>query len=176
MNRSQFEHTIRAAAGVVGVDEVIVIGSQAIHPSMDPVPEASQRSVETDIVLFDDADGAKADLVDGAIGEASMFHQTFGYYAQGITIGAALLADGWQDRLVRYESANTNGVVAWCLSPEDVWIAKALAGRPKDLEFCQALLEQDHVDRTLLSTLLDRTEADPTRIDRAHSLIEEATG
>ena len=174
MNRSQFEHTIRAAAGVVGVYEVIVIGSQAIHPSMDPVPEASQRSVETDIVLFDDADGTKADLVDGAIGEASMFHRTFGYYAQGMTIGAALLPEGWRDRLVRYESPKTNGVVAWCLSPEDVWIAKALAGRPKDLEFCRALLERGHVDRNLLSTFLGRTEADPARIDRAHSLIEEA--
>ena len=174
MNRSQFEHTIRAAAGVVGVDEVIVIGSQSIHPYMDPVPDAAQRSVETDIVLFDDADGAKADLVDGAIGEASMFHQTFGYYAQGITIGTALLPEGWRDRLVRYESPNTNGVVAWCLSPEDVWIAKALAGRPKDVEFCRALLEGNHVDRALLSTLLDRTRADPARIDRAHSLIEQA--
>jgi hypothetical protein len=174
MNRTQFEHTIRAAAGVVGVDEVIVIGSQSIHPSVDPVPEAANRSVETDIVLFDDADGSKADLVDGAIGEASMFHQTFGYYAQGVTIGTALLPEGWRDRLVRYQSPNTNGVVAWCLSPEDVWTAKALAGRPKDLEFCRALLATDQVNRALLARLLDRTDAEPAKKDLAHSLIEES--
>jgi len=33
VNRSQFAHTIRAAAGVLGVKEVLVIGSQAVHAS-----------------------------------------------------------------------------------------------------------------------------------------------
>ena len=64
---------------------------------------------------FDDADGTKADLVDGVIGEASMFHESFGIYAQGVGEATATLAEGWRDRLVRYESVAVPGVVAWCL-------------------------------------------------------------
>ncbi len=65
MNRSQFEHAIRAAAAVVGESEILVIGSQAIHASLhDQIPESAMRSVEADIALFADEDGAKSDLVD----------------------------------------------------------------------------------------------------------------
>ena len=37
-------------------------------------------------------------------------------------------------------------MVAWCLEPHDLWIAKMIAGRPKDLEFGQALLERGIVE------------------------------
>ena len=42
------------------------------------VPEAAMRSAEADIALRDDVDGSKADLIDGSIGEASLFQETFG--------------------------------------------------------------------------------------------------
>ena len=86
MKREEFEHAIRAAGSVLGVNEVLIIGSQALHASMagDLPPEAS-RSIEVDVAAMrDDADGRMADLIDGSIGEASMFHATFGYYAQGV--------------------------------------------------------------------------------------------
>lgn len=73
MNREHFDHAVRAAAAVLGVTELLVIGSQAVHGSLsDPLREEAQRSVEVDVVPFDDRDGAKADLIDGSIGEASM--------------------------------------------------------------------------------------------------------
>lgn len=34
MQREQSDHVLRAAAGVLGVDELLVIGSQAIHASL----------------------------------------------------------------------------------------------------------------------------------------------
>jgi hypothetical protein len=34
MTRDQFEHAIRAAGSVLGVNEVLVIGSQALHGSI----------------------------------------------------------------------------------------------------------------------------------------------
>ena len=49
MKRDQFEHTIRAAGAILKAQEVLVIGSQAIHASVNfEVPEA-ERSIETDI-------------------------------------------------------------------------------------------------------------------------------
>ena len=136
MNRAAFDHAIRAAAGVLGEPEILVIGSQAIHAAVPGnLPDAALRSVEVDVVALEDFDDSKADLVDGAIGEASMFHETFGYDAQGVSRATAVLPDGWEDRLVRYETPATNGVVAWCLEPHDLWVSKALAGRRKDFEF-----------------------------------------
>jgi hypothetical protein len=147
MKRTEFEHAVRAAAAVLGVDELLVIGSQALHGSVEgALPEEALRSVEVDLAAFEDPEGRKADLIDGAIGEASMFHATFGYYAQGVEAVTAVLPDGWEGRLVRFETAGTRGVVAWCLEPHDLWISKMVPGRPKDLEFGQALVERGIVD------------------------------
>jgi hypothetical protein len=154
VTREQFEHAVRAAGAVLDVHEVLVIGSQALHASVDgDLPETAARSVEVDVAVRGDTDGRMADLLDGSIGEASMFHDTFGYYVQGVTETTAILPEGWEARLVRFESPATNGVVAWCLDAHDLWIAKAIAGRPKDVEFCSALLDADIVDR---NTLVDR--------------------
>lgn len=159
MKRSEFEHAIRAAGSILGTTELIVIGSQAIHATVSAdLPEEAQRSIEVDIVAFDDPDGQKADLIDGSIGEASMFHATFGYYAQGVSESTAILPFGWRDRLERFESEDTGGVTAWCLEAHDLWISKAIANRQKDVEFCRALLTAGIVAR---STLRARLEAVP---------------
>ena len=141
MKRSEFEHAVRAAAAVLDATEVLVIGSQALHASVDgSLPPEAARSIEVDVAAMrDDPNGTKADLIDGSIGEASMFHATFGYYAQGVVETTAVLPSGWRKRLVRYETPGTNGVVAWCLEPHDLWVSKAIAGRPKDIEFCRAI-------------------------------------
>ena len=147
MKREEFEHAIRAAGAVLGVREVLVIGSQALHGSVaGELPPEASRSVEVDVAAIGgDAEGRMADLIDGSIGEASMFHATFGYYAQGVVETTAVLPAGWRERLVRFEAPGMNGVIAWCLEPHDLWVAKAIAGRPKDIEFCQALLERSLV-------------------------------
>ena len=152
MKRSEFEHTIRAAGAILGTDKIMVIGSQAIHASVDvKIPEA-ERSIETDISAFHDPDGSKADLIDASIGELSAFQDTFGYYAQGVTPKTALLPTGWKKRLVPYQSASTNGITAHCLELHDLWLSKAAAYRDKDIAFCQALVKRKLVqEKTLMS-------------------------
>ena len=156
MKRSEFEHAIRAAGAVLGVRELLVIGSQALHASVEGnLPPEASRSVEVDVAaLHGDPDGKQADLIDGSIGEASMFHETFGYYAQGVVEATAILPSGWRKRLVRFETPGTNGVVAWCLEPHDLWIAKAIAGRPKHIEFCRVLCRRAIVSAQTLSKRL----------------------
>lgn len=110
MRREQFEHAIRAAGAVLGVNEVLVIGSQALHGSVrGALPAEVSRSVEVDIAAMHDTDGRLADLIDGSVGD-----------------------------------------VAWCLDPHDLWLSKAIAGRPKDLEFCLALIGARLVNGNLL--------------------------
>ena len=172
MNRAQFEHAVRAAGAILGVDEVLVIGSQAIHGSVDEqIPEA-ERSIEVDISAVEDDDGSRADLIDGSIGELSMFQEAFGYYARGVTPDTAVLPSGWRRRLVSYESRATNGVRALCIEIHDLWISKAIANRAKDREFCRALLERGLVDREILKQRLKSVDDLPqASIDTVLSLM-----
>jgi len=170
MKRSEFEHAIRAAGSILGTDELMIIGSQAIHATIsEELPEAAQRSIEVDVVALDDPEGRKADLIDGSIGEASMFHATFGYYAQGVSESTAVLPERWRDRLIRFETPATNSVVAWCLEVHDLWVSKAIANREKDIEFCRALLSSGVVDKP---TLRSRLEAVSSLAPALRQLVE----
>ena len=105
MKRSQLAHILRAACAVANDPHILVIGSQSILGSIgeDGLPSAATASIEADIAFFDDPTEAKSDKVDGAIGEDSMFHETYGVYGQGVGLSTAHLPSGWQDRLVRFD-------------------------------------------------------------------------
>jgi hypothetical protein len=62
--------------------DIVVIGSQA----------ALVVSMEAD--LFPMNHPERAGVIDGAIGELSMFHDTFGYYAQGVGEETAIQGPG----------------------------------------------------------------------------------
>jgi hypothetical protein len=165
MTREQFEHAIRAAGAVLGVTELLVIGSQAVHGSMaGPLPIEAARSVKVDVAVRGDAEGRLADLIDGSIGQASMFHDTFGYYAQGVVESTARLPEGWQARLVPFDTPGTRGVTAWCLELHDLWVSKAVAGRDKDREFCMALVRRGVVMPDVLAARLETVPAVDPRV------------
>jgi len=157
MNRTQLAHVLRAAAEVAGDGRILVIGSQAVLAtySAEELPNAVTLSVEADIAFFDDVQDAKSDKVDGAIGEDSMFHQTFGYYGQGVSVSTATLPAGWEDRLVSFAPADSKPAEAVCLDPVDLVVAKLVAGREKDLSFAAELLATGHVHA---SELQERAE------------------
>ena len=60
MRRDQLEHAIRTACQIIGAEEVIVVGSQAILGSLteDRLPAAATMSLEVDIlpIAADEAD------------------------------------------------------------------------------------------------------------------------
>lgn len=87
----------------------------------------------------------EANLIEGALGEGSQFHDTYGYYAQGVGPETAVLPSGWSQRLHRVQNTNTNDRVGYCLDVADLFMSKAAAGREKDREFCKALLSYGYV-------------------------------
>lgn len=142
------------------------MGSQAAHGSISgELPPETMPSVEVDITARDDPDRAKSDLIDGSIREASMFQGTFGVYVEGVSEETATLPESWLDMLVRYETPATNGAVAWCLDLHDLWISKAVASRPRDVEYCRAFLSHGFVDAPVLRQRLMETPGlpDPVR-------------
>jgi len=138
MQRPQLEHIIRAAVGITGAPQLVVIGSQAILGQFPNPPEELLISIEAD--LFSLRSPSDADLIDGSIGEASPFHQTFGYYAHGVSAETAVLPAGWQGRLIPLQNENTGGGAGLCLEVHDLAVSKLVAGREKDLAYIQGLL------------------------------------
>ena len=89
-------------------------------------------------------------VIDGAIGELSIFHSTFGYYAHGVGEETAILPLGWEGRLVKVENENTFGAIGWCLEVHDLAVSKLLAGRDKDVDFVGVMMGAGMVKVSIL--------------------------
>jgi hypothetical protein len=177
MNRAALEHILRAAAAVANERELVVIGSQAVLGQFPDAPEALLVSIEADVFPRHAPD--KSLLIDGAIGELSTFHQSFGYYAHGVDDTTATLPSGWEDRLVPIHNENTAGATGWCLEVHDLAISKLVAGREKDLAFLRVLLRERMAAVPVLRERLSALTVSPDRLqaltERLHRL-EQASG
>lgn len=169
MTRDELEHIIRASAAVTGQYEFIIVGSQSILGSVANPPGVFTMSAEADIYPLQAPE--LADKIDGAIGEGSQFHQTYGYYAQGVGPNTAVLPRGWIDRVNRVQSAATNQRVGYCLDLPDLFMSKAAAGRDKDREFCIAMLAHGYVKPAHLLSLVDAMPLDEAARRRLKAAI-----
>ena len=165
MQRPQLEHIIRAASGITGAPEIIIIGSQAVLGQFPDAPANLLVSIEADVFTF--RSPADADLIDGSIGEGSPFHQTFGYYAHGVAEETAILPPGWKDRLVAVRNANTGNGCGLCLEVNDLAVAKLAAGREKDTTFVTELLRHKLIQTAVVESRLRQTSLVAGRLELA---------
>lgn len=175
MQRPHLEHIIRAATGITGATEFVVIGSQAILGQFPQAPEELLVSIEADV--FSLRAEADSDLIDGSIGEGSPFHQTFGYYAHGVGAKTAVLPEGWRERLIPMRNENTGGGAGLCLEVHDLAVSKLVAGREKDVAFVTGLLrhrlakaETIRARITQTPLVMERRELCLARLNRLMSL------
>ena len=146
MRRENFIHVLQAAANVVE-DELVLVGSQAVLGTVDAPPEELLRSMEVDV--YPRSDPERAIEIDGAIGEGSRFHETYGYYAHGVGPETITAPAGWEERLKKLtlppiRRAGREPIV-WCLALHDLMLAKLAAGRPHDFVFVDAAVEAELV-------------------------------
>ena len=165
MKRPQLEHVIRAAAGITGATEIVVIGSQAVLGQFPDAPADLLVSIEADVFTF--RNPTDADLIDGSIGEGSPFHQTFGYYAHGVAEETAVLPAGWKDRLIKVRNANTGNGSGLCLEVHDLAVAKLAAGREKDASFVAGLLRHKRATVSLVESRLRQSPLSGERLELA---------
>lgn len=89
----------------------------------------------------------------------------FVHDASGMPVDIVLAGSGLEDEfLERARPVDIGGVVVPVISPEDLVIAKLLAGRPKDVEDVRGVLEAQGAS------------LDVDRIERILGLLEEALG
>lgn len=172
VRRVDLEHIIRAAAEIADDPEIVVIGSQAILASFPNAPADLLVSMEADVYPRNRPD--RADVIDGSIGEGSPFHDLYGYYAHGVDEQTAILPHAWQSRLVEVRNENTRGNIGWCLEPHDLVVAKALAGREKDLRFLETAARHGLVGRDILLARLADTAARQDLLAVAVARINQA--
>lgn len=164
MKLAELEHIIRAAATISDDDEIIIVGSQSILGQHPDAPAELCVSNEADVYPKNRPE--RWEVIDGAIGELSPFHDTFGY-AQGVEEGTAVLPKGWKDRLVAVRSAATRGATGWCLEVHDLIVAKYVANREKDRRFVKDAIRAGLVDHQTVVRRLASTALPDERL-RAH--------
>jgi hypothetical protein len=175
VRRSDLEHLIRAAGAITGSRRVVVIGSQAILGQFPfEAPEWAVMSMEADLLPID-APGT-ADLLTGTIGELSAFHDSFGYYGDGVSLDTAILPDGWENRLVEINNENTNGYAGLCLEIHDLLISKYIAAREKDRSFCRAVVGAGLADAQILRSRLACTTLENSRRESIEAFISADFG
>ncbi len=182
MRRHELEHVIRAAATVADESELVIVGSQAILGQFPDAPETLLFSQEADV--YPRERPQKAIEIDGAMGDGSQFHETFGYYAHGVGPETAKAPAGWETRLVPVHvplhGRHGAEAIGWCMEANDLVLAKLAAGRDRDMQFAEEAighglaqprellrraadlpLDDDH--RTYVLTLLESAIAKATR-------------
>lgn len=164
MRRVDLEHIIRAAAQIADDDEIIVIGSQAVLGEYPEAPAGLLVSTEADVYPKNRPE--RWELIDGSIGELSPFHETFGYYAQGVEPGTAVLPSGWESRLVAINNPNTRGATGLCLELHDLLLAKYVANREKDQRFIREAISAGMASLRTLEQRLRSLPVDDSVSDR----------
>jgi hypothetical protein len=167
MRYGQLEHAIRAACDVSGDTELLIFGSQAILGTSPDAPEGLRTSIEVDVQSKNHPENT--DLIDGALGEGSRFHSTHGFYVHGVSIEAAILPEGWNERTVAISHpVGTRGNIGHCLEAHDLAASKLVANREKDRLFVTTLLVERLIDG---SVLLERIETLPIEPERREAIV-----
>lgn len=93
-------------------------------------------------------------------GEFSTFEELHGFSIDGVDMDTAAFPEGWRDRLVKVQNANTAApagsprFTGWCIDKEDLCVAKLCAFREKDQNFVAALLDAGLVDSGVIAERL----------------------
>ena len=155
MRRADIEHILRAAGTVTGKARFVLVGSAAVVAWRELVPDAMAISRDVDLFAYDTPDvDHVSDQLEGALGIASDFDRTFGYYCDGVGAETAVLPSDWEDRAKEFSSPNTNGVTALVPEPNDIALSKLVVWRPKDVDWLKAAVGHAIVDPRVMRSRL----------------------
>lgn len=160
MEIENLAHILRASKAITGETTFVLIGSQAILAQFPDPPEQLKISMEID--LWPKFKPDMADMIEDALGADSVFHGTFGYFADGVGPETAILPENWESRSIKIENNPLlEGAIGICPEIHDICASKLMAFRDKDIHW---------VSKAVLSglaepqTILERLEEIPERL------------
>lgn len=158
MKWEQMAHILRASAAITEDKSFVVIGSQAVLLSHPNAPADLLLSNELD--LYPALHPERAELIEGSIGQMSMFHDTFGYHADGVSPETAKMPADWEKFSRLYYIDELTVVVP---DLHDLAVSKCVAGREKDASWVAGLLRHRMIE---LPRFIERLQAlDASRHD-----------
>ena len=135
MKRVELEHVLRASAAITLDTSFVVIGSQSVLLDFPEAP--AELLLFNELDLYPALHPERADLFEGRIGQLSMFHDAFGYHADGVSPETATTpADGMTFAKLHYIGELT----AICHDLHDIAVLKCVAGRYKDAGWVRGVL------------------------------------
>jgi len=175
MKREELEHIVRACCDLLGEDKIIVGGSQAALAQFPhDLPGYALMSIEADVAALEDPRDEKAMIVNGNIGEDTLFHTTHGIFAEGVSRELFEFPPGWEQRAIEVDGRGARPTTGLCPEIHDLAIAKLAAGRQKDSDWIKALLQSGHLRPDLLLERVSQSTLPPSRRELAVGLVEQA--
>lgn len=175
------ERTVRAIANHFSTDEVFIIGSQSILLSWPDAPPMMRTSGEIDAypgnanlweISNQDDKGSPpqtaSEEINALFGWGSQFHQTHGFYVDGVDDRTARLPRDWRMRAIECPiDVNGRTVLAIAPCPEDIIISKLARLEDKDKEFITVFHRTRPLDLALLERRLRTTDLEPEILECA---------
>jgi hypothetical protein len=183
--KEDIERAVRALAHEFKTYTIFIIGSQAILMSWPDAPEIMRGSPEIDAYpenarVWEIEEGSRGDgtpleaseHIHGLFGEGSLFHNTHGFYIDGVDEGTARLPRGWHTRaMVRQFDVYGRMVKAVAPSPEDLIVSKLARLDGKDRHFVEAYHRARPLDINLIEERIAATDLAPAVAARAISYL-----
>lgn len=179
------ERAVRAIATEFRTDTIFIIGSQSILLAWPDAPTVLRTSPEIDAFpenarLWEMQEKDKhpnefpeaSEHIDALFGSGSLFHQTHGFYIDGVDENTATLPAGWRTRaVVRRIEVDRRIVTAIAPSPEDLIVSKLARLDEKDRLFIEAYHSVRPLDPKMIEQLIRLTDLETPVADRARVYI-----
>jgi hypothetical protein len=179
------ERTVRAIATEFKTDKIFIIGSQSILLAWPDAPIVMRSSPEIDAFpanarIWEVQEKAKhpdqspeaSEHIDALFGNGSQFHQTHGFYIDGVDENTAILPAGWQTRAtVRQVDVGGRTVTAVAPCPEDIIVSKLARLSDKDKSFIEAYNSARPLDPRVIEERIRLSNFESSIADRAFAYI-----
>jgi len=112
--------------------------------------------------------------INANFGYGSQFHETHGYYVDGIDEATAKLPLDWRDR--QHSTAiECDGRIVWAITPDisDLVVSKLCRLDPRDAEYIEILHAQRPLDLSIVRLRLTGMDIKAAVRDRAIDFIED---
>jgi hypothetical protein len=186
---ADLERTVRAIATEFRTDSVFIIGSQAMLVGWPDAPLAMKISPEIDAFpanakIWETQERAKhpgenpeaSEHINALFGEGSKFHETHGFYIDGVDQNTAILPADWQTRaIVRRVEVGSRVVTAVAPCPEDIIVSKLARLDEKDRKFIEGFHTVRPLDPETIEKRVRSSPMDPAIANRAVAYIQALT-
>ena len=137
-----------------------------MSPEIDAYPVNAEE--------WERAEGREAsEEINGVLGYMSQFHDTHGFYVDGVDAGTAMLPEDWRSRAhLRMVPTRTGHVRVTAPSLEDLAISKLCRSDPKDMNFVRDLSDRGAVDIGTIRNRLRRMSVPDERLTLIDAFLD----